>query len=125
MKAFTPLMYIVLLTITSVLVRAQETPQAFIGGEVNDRVIEYTYDASGNRSRRQTIINFGRDILLPELPDPYIDAGDGRVEPEKPGGRDNPAFPRPGGERPPFAYSGWVPDLLFYRYDYLKMMNSL
>ena len=95
-----------------------------IGGDAHVNRVEYTYDAAGNRSERQVILPFDPGTVLPDQPDPTIKPGDGEIDPDDPE-LPHPGNPRPGGGRPPFAYSGWVPGLLFYRYDYLEIMNSI
>lgn len=95
-----------------------------IGGDAHVNRVEYTYDAAGNRSGRQVILPFDPGTVLPDQPCPTIEPGDGVISPEDPR-LPHPGNPRPDGGRTPFAYSGWVPGLLFYRYDYLEIMNSI
>lgn len=79
--------------------------------------INYTYDAAGNRSGRTFIP--GVDYAYPvDTTKIFPESG---LEEDIPGRPGNPSVPK----RPPFAYSGWVPGLLFYRYDYLEIMNSI
>ena len=132
--------YHLLLTILSLTAYAQEgfgiRDSVVVDGPGGCHGVTYIYHSrpaealpaqlspAGNRSERQVIISLDPGTVLPDQPCPTIEPGDGVISPEDPR-LPHPGNSRPDGGRPPFAYSGWVPGLLFYRYDYLEIMNSI
>ena len=115
-KLFICLVLLVFCTVASAQI--QKWPDVIFPGDTKIRSsIKFSYDNAGNRSGRAFIPG-----------DDYAPADTAKVslpetgqEEDIPGRSGNPSVPK----RPPFAYSGWVPGLLFYRYDYLEIMNSI